>query len=147
MPGQAIDAAGLGEMFKRRSRDDAKAFRMIGSDGNEMPGMGEETHKNAGPEIDRGDLRAMLLEALPADMVAWDYEVERVERTAGGRWRLEVADHEPVTADLVIGADGIGSRVRQRLTQVQPIYTGITMVSANIRQELWRGSSTGSPER
>ena len=136
----AIDAAGLGAEFRRRSREDAKTFRMIGSDGVALPGMGGETHENAGPEIDRGDLRAMLLDALPPGMVAWSHEVERVERAADGRWRLEITGEEPVTADLVIGADGIGSKIRQRLTDVQPIYTGITMVAANIRRELWRGS-------
>ena len=136
----AIDEAGLGLEFERRSRDDARAFRMISSDGVDLPGMGEETHENAGPEIDRGDLRAMLLDALPAGTVAWDHEVERVERAADGRWRLQVIGREPMIADLVIGADGIGSKVRQRLTEVQPVYTGITMVAANIRRELWRGS-------
>lgn len=105
--------------------------------------MGEETHENAGPEIDRGGLRAMLLDALPAGMVAWDHQVERVERRADGGWQLQVAGCEPVVADLVIGADGIGSKVRQRLTDVQPIYTGATMVAANIRRELWRGSWPG----
>ncbi len=136
----AIEAAGLKAEFASLSRDDAKAFRMIDSRGNELPGRGKETHENPGPEIDRGDLRAMLLKSLPAGMVAWDHEVERVEQAADGRWRLEIAGREPVEADLVIGADGIGSKVRQRLTRVQPIYTGITMIAANIRRELWRGS-------
>ena len=137
---RAIDEAGLGDIFETRSRAEAKAFRMIDSSGDELPGMGQETHEDAGPEIDRGDLRAMLLEALPPGLVAWDHEVERVEPEADGRWRLEVAGRAPVIANLVIGADGIGSKVRQRLTDVQPAYTGITMVAATIRKELWRGS-------
>lgn len=82
----AVNEAGLGEDFKRRSRDDAKAFRMVSSDGVELPGMGEETHKNAGPEIDRGDLRAMLLDALPT---GWRHGITRwnalsAERTEAG---------------------------------------------------------------
>ena len=137
---RAIDAAGLGTIFESRSRDDAKAFRMIDSDGNEMPGAGGETHEDAGPEIDRGDLRAMLLEALPADMVAWDYKVEALVQDVDGRWRLRFASREDVVADLVVGADGIGSKVRRQLTDVEPVYTGITMVATNIRPELWRGS-------
>ncbi len=137
---RAIDKAGLGAAFERRSREDAKAFRMIGSDGQELPGAGADTHDDAGPEIDRGDLRAMLLDALPNDMVAWDHKVESVESDAAGRWRLKFAGRDDVIADLVIGADGIGSKVRQQLTDVQPIYTGITMVAANIRREVWRGS-------
>lgn len=137
---RAIDKAGLGSTFESLSRDDAKAFRMVDSDGNEMPGAGEDTHENAGPEIDRADLRAMLLDALPTDMVAWDHKLETVEQNADGRWRMKFASRDDVVADLVVGADGIGSKVRQQLTDVQPAYTGITMIAANIRRELWRGS-------
>lgn len=137
---RAIDKAGLRSTFESLSRDDAKAFRMLGSNGEEMPGAGEDTHENAGPEIDRGDLRGMLLDAQPADTVAWDHKVEALEQNADGRWSLKFAGRDDVVADLVVGADGIGSKVRQQLTDVQPIYTGITMIAANIRRELWRGS-------
>lgn len=137
---RAIDRAGLGLVFESRSRDEAKAFRMIDSDGSDMPGAGDETHEDAGPEIDRGDLRAMLLEALPTGMVKWDHKVETLVQEGDGRWRLTFAKHDPVVADLVVGADGIASKVRERLTDVQPIYTGITMIAAHIRKELWRGS-------
>ena len=137
---RAIDAAGLGATFESISRDDSKAFRMIDSHGREMPGAGGETHEDAGPEIDRGDLRTMLLNALPANMVAWDHKAESLAQDLDGRWRLRFAGREDVVADLVVGADGIGSRVRRALTDVEPVYTGITMVAANIRPELWRGS-------
>lgn len=137
---RAIRAAGLVEEFGRRSREDAKAFRMIGSDGRKMPGEGEETHEDAGPEIDRGDLRAMLIEALPGGMIAWDHGIEHVDRDPKGGWRLQAAGREPVVADLVVGADGIGSCVRAALTDVRPVYTGITMLAGYIRPKLWRGS-------
>jgi len=137
---RAIDAAGLGDVFARSSRSEAKAFRMVDPRGRELPGMGEETHEDAGPEIDRGDLRQLLLDSLPPGTVAWGHVVEEVRPEADGRWRLEARDRAPVVADLVVGADGIGSRVRGRLTSVRPRYTGITMVAANIRRDLWRGS-------
>ena len=137
---RAIDAADLSHAFARLSREDAKAFRMVDAYGNDMPGAGEETHEDAGPEIDRADLRAMLFDALPEGMVAWGKRVHSVTPTDEGRWQLSFEGSDPVAADLVIGADGIGSRVRAALTNVQPIYTGITMVAAYIRPELWRGS-------
>ena len=137
---RAIDAAELGDVFSRASRDEAKAFRMIDSQGAEMPGMGEETHEDAGPEIDRKDLRQLLLDSLAPGVVAWGHTVEAVHREADGRWRLEFREQSPFTADFVVGADGIGSKVRSRLTSVQPRYTGVNMLAANIRQELWRGS-------
>ena len=137
---RAIDAAGLGDVFARFSRDEAKAFKMIDSQGVEMPGMGKETHEDAGPEIDRKDLRRLLLDSLAPGAVAWGHAVEAVHPEANGRWRLEFKDQAPVVADFVVGADGIGSKVRSRLTQVQPVYTGVNMIAANIRQDLWRGS-------
>ena len=138
---RAIAAAALDHAFAARSRDDAKAFQMIDSTGRAMPGAGQETHEDAGPEIDRADLRAMLVGALPANMIAWDHRIDRVSPRADGRWQIDIADRAPVVADLVIGADGIGSRVRAALTDVQPIYTGITMVAAYVRPDLWRGSA------
>ena len=137
---RAIDAAGLGDEFARFSRDEAKAFKMIDSQGNEMPGMGEETHEDAGPEIDRKDLRQLLIDSLAPGTIAWGHSVEAVHPEADGRWRLEFKDKAPVIADFVVGADGIGSKVRSRLTSIQPVYTGVNMIAANIRKELWRGS-------
>ena len=137
---RTIDAAGLADVFARFSRDEAKAFRMIDSQGNELPGIGEETHEDAGPEIDRKDLRQLLLDSLAPDTVAWDHVVEEVHPEADGRWRLDIKDKAPVVADFVVGADGISSNVRRRLTLVQPVYTGVNMIAANIRKDLWRDS-------
>ena len=137
---RAINAAELGDVFARFSRDEAKAFRMIDSQGNELPGMGEETHEDAGPEIDRKDLRQLLLDSLAPETIAWGHAVEDVHPETDGRWRLDIKDQAPVIADLVVGADGIGSKVRHRLTSVQPVYTGVNMIAANIRKDLWRGS-------
>ena len=137
---KAIDAAQLGDVFKQFSRDEAKAFRMIDSQGNELPGMGEETHEDAGPEIDRKDLRQLLIDSVAPGAIKWGHAVEEVQPEADGRWRLEFKDKPSVVADFVVGADGIGSKVRRRLTSVQPVYTGVNMIAANIREELWRGS-------
>ncbi|MCJ2026925.1 FAD-dependent oxidoreductase [Methylobacterium sp. J-067] len=137
---RAMDAAGLLDAFRAESREDAKAFRMLDSTGREMPNEGDDTHQDAGPEIDRGDLRNLLLDALPANVLHWDHRLEAVREAEDGRWRLDFRDRESVVADLVVGADGVGSRVRARLTPVQPAYTGITMVTADIRRDQWRGS-------
>ena len=136
----AIDEAGLGDVFARSSRSEAKAFRMIDSHGTDMPGAGAETHEDAGPEIDRGDLRLLLLNSLAPGTIAWDHVLEDAHREPDGRWRLEIRDRPHVIADLVVGADGTRSKIRRHLTSVQPLYTGITMVAANVREPLWRGS-------
>lgn len=136
---RAIDAAGLTDVFARASRSDATGFKVIDSQGVVMPDVGDETHEDAGPEIDRGDLRMLLLDSLAPGTVMWGRAVTGVVHD-GGRWRVEMAGHTPIIADLVVGADGMGSRVRRRLTSVTPTYTGQTMLAANIRPELWHGS-------
>lgn len=136
----AIGAAGLTDVFSRSSTEEAKAFRMFDAQGDELREMGEETHEDAGPEIDRADLRQLLLNALRPETVAWDHFVYDVHLEVDGRWRLEIQDRAPVVADLVVGADGIGSKVRHRLTTVRPHYAGVTMIAANIQKELWRDS-------
>ena len=137
---RAIDAAELGDVFARYSRDEAKAFRMIDSQGNEVTGMGEETHEDPGPEIDRKDLRQLLLDSLAPQTISWGHAIEDVHPEPDGRWRLDTSDRAPIIADFVVGADGIGSRIRRRLTPVQPVYTGVNMIAATIREDLWRGS-------
>lgn len=137
----AVDTAGLTEAFKRFSRDEAKSFKMLNSHGVAYPdGGGEETHEDPGPEIDRADLRGLLLDSLAQDTVNWNHVVQGVVAEEDGRWRLEFKDQEPARADLVVGADGVGSKVRPHLTPVQPRYFGMAMLSAVIRKELWRDS-------
>jgi len=138
---RAADAAGLAAEFAEVSREDAKAFRMLDAHGIEMPGAGAETHENPGPEVDRSDLRRLLLNALAPDTVAWGHAVEGVHPAENCRWRLDFKDRPSFTADLVVGSDGMGSNVRRRLTSTEPVYTGITMLAANIRKERWRGSA------
>lgn len=137
---RAVDKAGLSEAFRQASRSEANAFKMLDSQGNIHPAGGAETHEDAGPEIDRGDLRQLLLDSLVPGTIAWGHRVKDVYPEVNGGWRLELAEQAPVIADLVVGADGIGSRVRHRLTPVRPRYIGMTMLAVNIRQDLWRGS-------
>ena len=137
---KAIRAAGLWDVFAAQSRDDAKAFRLLDPRGEPIPGDGEETHEDAGPEIDRGTLRRLLLDAVEPGTVAWGHAVAEVRAEADGRWRLEFEGREPVVADLVVGADGVGSKVRASLTPVRPTYVGHAMLAATIRPDLWRGT-------
>ncbi len=137
---RAVDAAGLTDIFAKYSREEAKAFRMLDDHGQEIPGGADETHEEPGPEIDRGDLRQLLLDSLKPDTVAWGHAVKEVQPESDGRWRLTFEDRPPVVADLVVGADGVGSKVRSQLTPVRPTYIGMSMLAAIIRKDLWRGS-------
>lgn len=83
--------------------------------------------KVPGVAIHRAALSAVLFDALPAGTVRFDAPVDAVDRD--GAVRLEGG--EVLQADLVVGADGIGSRVREAVSPgVKPIYAGYTC---------WRG--------
>ena len=137
---RAVDKAGLTEAFQRASRSEAKAFKMLDPEGQPHPAGEGGTHDDAGPEIDRGDLRQLLLDSLEPGTVAWGHRVVELLPNQDGRWRLQIGEQAPFIADLVVGADGVGSRVRQLLTSVRPRPLGMTMLAAVLRKELWRRS-------
>ncbi|MBC7478013.1 MAG: hypothetical protein H7317_07945 [Pseudorhodobacter sp.] len=112
----AIRAAGLMDVFEAASRRDAASFKLRDGQGRVVPDAGGETHEDAGPEIDRGTLRQLLIEAVTLGTIHWDHTAQDVSRQADGRWMIAFDGQPPVVADLVVGADGIGSKVRARLT-------------------------------
>lgn len=74
--------------------------------------------------IHRGDFIDALLSVLPDDMVHLGHKLETIEDN-GDHATLTFANGETVTADLVIGADGIRSTVRHQLfSQKEPVFSG-----------------------
>ena len=88
-----------------------------------LTATGEPILREAWPEIDtygltthlihRGDFIDALLGVLPPDMVALGHTTQAVE-DHGDHATVAFANGTRSTADLVIGADGIRSAVRQR---------------------------------
>lgn len=74
--------------------------------------------------IHRGDFIDALLGALPAGMVHIGHKLETIQDN-GDHATLAFANGEVATADLVIGADGIRSTVRNQLfSQKEPVFSG-----------------------
>jgi 6-hydroxynicotinate 3-monooxygenase len=74
--------------------------------------------------LHRGDLHAALADIVPADMVIRGKKLVRVAE-AGARLALAFADGSEAEADLVIGADGAHSLVREHVAgSEQPRFTG-----------------------
>lgn len=84
------------------------------------------------PEIDRTQLRALLLASLPDGTVRWGSKVAGVEPLAGGRWRVTGEAGGLGDFDLVVGADGAWSRVRPLVSAARPEYLGIACVELRI---------------
>ncbi|HWO63501.1 MAG TPA: FAD-dependent monooxygenase [Umezawaea sp.] len=92
------------------------------------PSDGVDGRARPGRQVDRPLLRAVLLTGLE-DVVRFGAEFTRFERLAGGRVRAWFADGRTDTADVLVGADGIGSAVRRRyLPDVRVVDTGRRMV-------------------
>ena len=88
------------------------------------------------PEINRNDLRKILLDSLAGDTVAWDRKLTGLE-AVDGRWRLHFDDQPEAEADLVIGANGGMSSIRKYVTDAEVEYTGTFIIQGEVsRPEL-----------
>lgn len=83
------------------------------------------------PEIDRGPLRTLLLDSLQPNTVVWDRRLAALTPLGEG-WQLAFENGTTATADLVIGADGANSSIRQLVTPIQPFYAGVTVVEGTV---------------
>ena len=123
----ALEAAGLTAAFERVARPEDQGVRLYDRDGQCVFDDGDETHAGR-PEIDRGQLRDLLLASLPADHILWESRVRRIDALAGGEFRVHTRHGIARDFDLVIGAEGTWSKTRGLLTDVTPAYTGVTFV-------------------
>ena len=117
---RALKAAGVWPQISQHLRREGEDFVCADKDGVRHINQQGEEHDR--PELDRGDLRKVLLGALPSETIRWGAHVEHVK--AGGI--VVLVDGTEETFDLVVGADGAWSKVRPLLTDVVPHYSGIS---------------------
>ncbi|WP_067462144.1 FAD-dependent oxidoreductase [Actinomadura macra] len=128
---KALHAAGLHEDFRKIVHDGGQALRLLNKDGTVA--LREEDDGTGGrPEVDRGDLRDLLLNSLPGETIHWGRKVTGAHPLHGGRHEVTFADGRSITTDLLIGADGAWSRIRPLVSAVAPSYTGISFVELDL---------------
>ncbi|OLL81549.1 hypothetical protein Ae168Ps1_3955c [Pseudonocardia sp. Ae168_Ps1] len=123
----ALEAAGLGEQFRALVLAGGEATRVVAPDGTVL--FDEPDDGSGGrPEVQRGELRRMLLDSLPDGTVRWGHKVTGVRALGGGRHEVTFADGDTAVTMLLIGADGAWSRVRALLSGARPEYVGTSFV-------------------
>jgi len=108
---------------------------------NELPLSGRSEERYGAPLLlmHRADLHAALAEMLPAGIVQFNKKLTNV-RQHNGKVELEFADGSGEEADLLIGADGVHSRVRElMLGAEQPRYTGKVAYRTTFPSKLMAG--------
>ncbi|WP_202702787.1 NAD(P)/FAD-dependent oxidoreductase [Flavobacterium sp. UGB4466] len=89
----------------------------------------EERYDN--PEINRNDLRLLLLNSLKIDTVVWDSKFTNLKADSG-KWFLEFENGTNAIADFVIGANGGMSKARKFITPATIEYTGTLMIQGEV---------------
>lgn len=129
----ALEKAGLLDEFYRYSRPTPE--RSTGQDGTLLEEDDPaEGHLYDRPEIDRNDLRTILLEHLDPGTVVWDSKLTSLEQQQDGTFLLHFENGDTVAADLVVGANGGMSNVRKLVTDAHPEYTGTMVIQGEVLQ-------------
>ncbi|RYE37000.1 MAG: FAD-dependent monooxygenase [Sphingobacteriaceae bacterium] len=85
------------------------------------------------PEINRNDLRTLLLESLTANTVLWDSRCTGLEQQ-NGKWLLQFQDQPNATADFVIIASGGMTKIRNYITDAKVEDTGTFIIQGDVPQ-------------
>jgi len=136
----ALDGLGVGEACRRTGA--RPTFRIsrdwdTGRETSRLPMSDAAEARYGAPQltIHRADLLAVLTETFPADRVHFSKRLRTLEQ-AGDGVSLHFDDSTVATHDVVIGADGIHSRVRTALFgDENPRFTGVVSFRAVVPTE------------
>ncbi|CCB65753.1 MULTISPECIES: NAD(P)/FAD-dependent oxidoreductase [unclassified Hyphomicrobium] len=122
---RAMRCAGLEAEFRAAARPEDQGDRLYDEHGTllfDYDGLGDDR-----PEIDRTELRRILLGSLSTTEMRWGYRITGVRHAENGGYDV-MSDGISEHFDIVVGADGAWSRVRPLLSDATPFYEGVTFV-------------------
>ncbi|KAF8474486.1 hypothetical protein DFH94DRAFT_654974 [Russula ochroleuca] len=144
----ALETAQLTAQFRKVARPEGEETKITDKHGTvvfedpspEGPPSRDEQGPPRGdrPEVDRGQLRQLLLDSLHPGTVHWEHSLELAHFSDNNaKVSLTFARPSPSPSatfkfDVVVGADGTWSRTRQLLSPAQPTYTGVTFVDIQL---------------
>ena len=128
----AVHLAELDDSFRAIARYEDQGMRLLDTQGNVLLENGQDEETGDRPEVDRTNLRTMLLDSLAPGVVRWGRNLRSVRQSDDGTYTLQFEDGVTETFDLVVGADGAWSRVRPLLSKVTPMYAGVTFIECGL---------------
>ncbi|CRG87549.1 3-(3-hydroxy-phenyl)propionate/3-hydroxycinnamic acid hydroxylase [Talaromyces islandicus] len=128
----ALKEAGCFEEFKKYARGGYATIHSLWDHrGNKLFSFGEGRDS---PEIDRSQLQRTLLSVIPKSKLRWSAAVKGAHRNDNGDVVLEFEDGTLATDfKLVVGTDGVRSKIRQLVTPAEPKYSDIIFLTMFIR--------------
>lgn len=129
----ALRAAGLHGRFRELVHVGGQAMRVVDPSGAVQLDEKDEGDGSR-PEIERGRLRDLLLDSVPAGAIRWGAKVVGARPLGQGRHEVTFASGDAITTDLLVGADGAWSRIRPLLSPAVPAYTGVSFVETDLHQ-------------
>lgn len=138
----ALKAAGLHDEFLKLCRPEGEDIRVLDKDANVL--LDHKVESKAGstssykPEIDRGDLRSLILNAIDPQSIKWGHKLVNIlTEDSSAEYTLTFSDSTLpyAKADIIIGADGAWSRVRSLFLatnhehdRCDPSYSGVSFI-------------------
>ena len=127
----ALERAGLLAEFKLLARYEDQGMRIFDKAGN-LLFEDNEAASDDRPEIDRSQLRNLLLASVPSERIHWNNKLREVLPRDNGTYDLIFDRATAGPFDLVVGADGTWSRIRPLVSSYSPQYTGVTFIELGI---------------
>lgn len=106
----ALQECGLFDIFKQRARYEDTVFTIADKTGERLLELGQGRDA---PEIDRTELRRILLDSIPRDKIKWGHALKSATTGSAQSPVLHFANGVVLSGfKLVVGADGAWSKVR-----------------------------------
>ncbi|GAF20593.1 monooxygenase [Bacillus sp. JCM 19047] len=132
---RALKIAGLLDLFYEVCRFEGQSSKTVDKNGkiyHEDRDVLPTAEGGSRPEIDRTELRNLLLDSLQSDTILWGHTCTGAVPIDDTKYELHFENGHTDVVDLIIAADGAFSRIRPLVSDEKAKYSGISMVELNI---------------